>query len=756
VAIETVSPRGEYSNTSYRDYRDYRVNLQSFSGLAAALFNAFNVGPVDRPRRIFGEYVSGNYFSVLGVNPVRGRAFLPQEDTDSMGASPVAVISYHLWKDLFHGDAGAVGKTIRVNRRTLTIVGVAPEDFKGTMPGMTLEIWIPMNMGPLLNGQGDWLLENRSARQVWIMGRLKPGVSLQQADAEVLACSRHIAQESPQTSKGYDASVMPVWKAHFGIQVVLLNPLRILMAVCLLLFLIVGANVANLQLARATVRQKEFSVRLALGADRWHLCRQLLAESGLLAALGALAALPIASFLADSLLWVLPPVGFPLSLGFDLNRDIFAFVVVLCAGGALLTGLAPALHTTGSNLVEALKEGGRGGSAGAAQNRTRDLLVVCEVALALVALVGTALFARSFQNVRAIYPGLDAHNVLLARYRLDTFANGRQEREQFCLRLRDSIRDLPGVTSVSFSETVPLELAEGETTGIEVEGYVPRPGEVMSVASATVAPQYFDTLRIPILRGRDFTEQDDRKNAPVVAVNQSFAQRYFGGGDPVGRQLRVGGASATVIAEVGDSKYHTVTDAPTPYLYRPYRQAHGDEFWTAFFIRTTRNDPGVAAAIRREAAKIEPSAGVTDVVSFEEMIAGWLYTQRVAAALLSVLGSVAVLLAALGMYSVLAYAVAQRQVEFGVRMALGADPSHVLGLVLRRGLALSAAGIVVGTVLAVVLMRMVAGLLVGVTPGDPFTIAAAALFLALIAVAASYLPANRATKVDPMVTLRES
>jgi predicted permease len=754
VAIETVSARGEYSNTSYRDYRDYRERLQSFSGLAASLFNAFNVGPVNNPRRIFGEYVSGNYFAVLGVKPVRGRAFLPQEYSDASGASPVIVISYRLWKDLLHGDAGAVGKTLRVNRQTLTVVGIAPEEFRGTMPGMAVEMWVPMNMGPAINGQGDWLLEDRTQRQMWIMGRLKPGISLAQANAEAEACAHRIAEESPNTSRGFLARAMPVWKAHFGLQRVVLEPLRILMAVCLILFLIVGANVANLQLARAITRQKEMSVRMALGAYGWRLTRQLLAESSLLAAMGATVAVPLASWLADSLLWVAPPMGFPLAIGFELNADVLGFTLLLCCTGALLTGLAPALQTMNSNLVDTLKE--RGGTAGARQNRPRNALVVCEVALALVALVGTALFGRSFQNVRAIYPGLDAHNVLFAKYHLDTFCSNPKDRADFCLRLRDRIRNLPGIAGVSFANNVPLELGQGPISDLEVEGYAPRPDENLSVMSATVAPQYFDILRIPLLRGRDFTEQDDRGTAPVVVVNRTFAQRYFGGADPIGRRLKVDSVWSTITGEVADSKYHSVTDSPAPYLYMAYRQRHGDEFWTGFFIRTEGPARNMEASIRREAAALNPDAGVTEVVEYEDMISAWLYEQRMAAALLAVLGAVSLLLAALGLYSVLAYAVSQRRHELGIRMALGADPAALVRLVLRQGLAMTAVGIAVGTVLAIAVMRMAAGLLVGVSPDDPAAIAGAAAFLAIVALLASYLPARRALRVDPMVTLRES
>jgi predicted permease len=624
------------------------------------------------------------------------------------------------------------------------------------MPGMRMEIWIPMSMAPLLNGQGTWLLEDRTERQMWVTGRLKPGVTFEQANSEVDACARRLAEESPQTSKGFHASLVPVWKAHLGMQSLLLAPLRILMAVCFVLFLIVGANVANLQLARATARRRELSVRMALGASPWRVARQLLTESLVLAALGALAGIPMAAWLGRSLLWMLPPIGLPVEVDFGLNADMLGFTVLLCCAGALLTGLAPAVHAVRSSLMETLKEGGRSGTSVAGQNRTRGLLVISEVALALVALVGTALFARSFQNARSIHAGFDASNVLFAQYHLDTFCQNPEQRAQFCHRLRDRLQTLPGIAAVSFANAFPLALGSGPRSDIQVEGYVPGASEEMSVPSATVAPGFFEVLRIPVLDGRDFTERDDRDTAPVAIVNQAFAERYFKGRNPVGRRIQLDGTWSTVVGLVRDSKIHRLTEPPTPNIYLAYRQRHGGEFWTAFFIRTVGPARGSIAAVRREATAVEPNAGVAEVVEFEDMVAGSLYAQKVAAALLGVLGSVSLLLAALGMYSVLAYAVTQRQHEFGIRLALGATPANVVLLVLRRGVALTVAGVVVGAVLAIAAMRMAAGLLVGVSPSDPLAITGSALFLGAIALLASYLPARRATKVDPVVSLRES
>jgi len=536
---------------------------------------------------------------------------------------------------------------------------------------------------------------------------------------------------------------------------VLLAPLRILMATGFVLFLIIGANLANLQLARGIARRRELSVRMALGASPWRLVRQFLSESLLLAAAGAAAGILFAYWLGRSLLWLLPPLGFPIEFNFSLNADMLAFVLLLCCAGCLLTGLTPALHLARESLMDGLKEGGRSGMSGAAQNRTRALLVISEVALAMVALVATALFTLSFRNVLAIRPGLDARNVLFAKYHLDTFCQDDDQRARFCLRLRDRIAALPGIASVSFATNVPLEIGTGQHSDIQVEGYVRGREEDTNISSATVAPGFLQTLRIPLLQGRDFTERDDRGSAPVVMVNQAFARRYFGAGFPLGRRVRVDGVWSTVTGLVKDSKYHRLTEPLTPYLYLPYRQRPGGEFWIAFFIRTVGPARGSIGAVRREATALEPNAGIAEIVEFSEVVAGSLFAHQVAAALLSVLGAVSLLLAAVGMYSVLAYFVSQREQEFGIRLALGAATSDVMALVLRLGLTLTAVGILAGALLTIAVMRVAAGLLVGVTPRDPVAIAGAALFLGAMAFLASWLPARRATRVDPMVTLRQ-
>ena len=410
LSFESQAPNGEFMGSSYPDYQDHRDHLKLLSGLAVTKPDPLSIGEEDHAERIWGELVSGNYFAVLGVKPAAGRFFSPDEYGDKQGGYPVAVISYNLWKRRFSADPGVIGTTIRVNRQKLTIIGVAPPEFRGTLPGLAFETWIPLMMAPQLNTMPDWMLRDRHTRNLLGLARPKPGVTLQQANAEVAALAGQLASEHADTSAGVGAALLPVWKAHSGAQSMLLAPLQILMAVCGVVLLIVCANVANLLLARITARHREFSVRLALGAGRGRLVMQLLAESLILAVLGGLVGAPLALWMAQALGALVPPAGFPIALDIEMNADIFAFTMLLCVVACVLSGIAPALHTARADLSDALKQGGRSGSAGKHSTQLRGLLVVSEVALALVAIIGAGLFARSFQLARQIHPGFDAES----------------------------------------------------------------------------------------------------------------------------------------------------------------------------------------------------------------------------------------------------------------------------------------------------------------------------------------------------------
>ena len=755
ATLETVTPTGGLQNTSYRDYRDYRDKMRQVSGLAASLTNAFTVGSEQNPRLLWGEFVSANYFQVMGVKPIRGRTFGAEEFGDAAGGPPVVVISQRLWRSEFQDDPAVIGKTLRVNQRELTVIGIVPAEFHGTVPGLMLEMWLPVALAPQMNGQGPWLLEARNERQMWVTARLRPGVKVEQASAEAAACARRIAEAHPETSRAFSSAVLPIWRGHLGAQRLLRTPLQILMVVSLLLFLIVGANVANLQLARAAGRQKEFSIRLALGARPQRLVRQLLTESMLLSAAGGAGGVLLAMWSREALAWLLPPSNLPLVMLSGSNWHIVGCVVLLCAAATVLTGVAPALHSARTGVSEHLKQNSRGSTSGAGARRTRSALVISEVALAMVALVGTGAALRIFFHDRTLGTGMDTRSVACAKYYVETFCRTAEERRRFCSRLAERLRVAPGVSAVSYSNFVPLGFDETGERPIAVEGYAPARNEAMQAGNSSVSPGYFDTLGIPLVEGRDFREQDDRKSARVMIVNEAFARRYFRGRTVVGGKVSANGEQFTVIGLVRDSKYRQLTEGRTPYFYTSCGQSSGGEFWMAFFVRTAGPPASAVAALGRVAASLESATRSTQFVPYQDWIGAAVYSQRVAATLLGVVGTISLLLSAIGLYSVLAFAVSRRTSEFGIRMALGAATWQVLSIVLRQGMALTLAGLCAGAVAAVAVLRISSALVPEFGGGDLPVFAGAITVLGVVALLASYLPARRATNVNPVQALRQ-
>jgi len=756
--IETVTPNGEFLvNTSYIDYRDYRRNLKLVSGVALGRFTPLSVGADGKTARAWAELVSANYFDVLKVKPALGRTFLPEEEREQEGGAPVAVIGYGMWQTRFGGDPKVLGKTIRLNRHPLTIVGVAPQEFHGTLAGVLFDVWVPITMATAM-GTGDGTLHYRATRdETSTIIRLKPGVGIPQARAEVAALGKRMAAWFPATNRGVDLTVTPLWKGHLGAQGMLLQPLRILMALSLLLLLIVCANVANLLLARAVSRQRELGIRLALGAQRSRLATQLLVETMLLAAGGAVAGITLVLWIGPVLLLMAPVGDIPLELGGGLNLPTLGFTLLITVVATLLSGTAPALITARSNLNETLKEGGRSGGAGSGSHRLRGLLVVGEMALAMVALIGAGLFYRSFRNASGIQPGFDQTNISVSQFYLSYAGYTAEEQRDFCRTLRERMESKPGVIGVTYSDVTPMSAASGSGTTplqqLNVEGYSPAPDEQMMIHRATVPPGYFNLLRIRMLEGRDFTEQDEAKAPRVIIVNETFARRFFGGKNPIGRKVQCEGTPVTVVGLVKDSKYHTPIEGPTPFFYMPFRQWFKPGLNFSIFIKTVGDPSRMTPVLRQEALALNQDA-VFSTRLLSEATTRSLFAQRVAASLLSVVGGIALLLSAIGLYSVMSYAVSQRTQEMGIRMALGARPGNVIGLVLWQGLRLILPGLLAGSVIALAAARVVGGMLVNVSASDPLTFASAAAFLALVAALATYLPALRATRVDPMDALR--
>jgi predicted permease len=601
---------------------------------------------------------------------------------------------------------------------------------------------------------GQWMLQDRNTRNFMLLARLAPGIAIEQARGEVQALANRMAEADADSNLGIGATVLPVWQSHFGTQAMLLTPVTILMGIGGVVLLIVCANLANLLLARATGRQQEFSVRLALGARPWRLMTQLLTETLLMALIGSLFGLILANWLGGALRWLLPAVARPVMTAPPLDNHVFGFTATLAVSVTVLAGLIPALHSSRANVSEALKQGGRSGISSVNAHRLRGLMVISEVALAVVAMVGAALFLKSFERARSMDPGFAPEGVALAQFDFSTANYDAQQTDTFCRRLSERLQQFPGVSAVSYDDSVPLGFHGGNWESLEVEGYVPAPNENMKIYRDLISPGYFDSMKIPLIEGRDFDWHDDSKAPRVMIVNQEFARRFLPNHSVIGRTVHGWGQWFTIVGVARDSKYHRVTENPQPYFYIPIRQIFRPEYGLTFHVRTSGSVNEAIAAVRREAAAIDPAIVLFDAQPMTEYISASLFGAKIAANLLTLLSGIGLLLAAMGLYGVMAYSVAQRTREFGVRVAMGARPRDILRLILRESGTLTISGMTAGLILAALSARIVANAIYGVSPLDPLTYGAVGLVLVAVALAASYVPARRATKVDPMVALR--
>ncbi len=522
---------------------------------------------------------------------------------------------------------------------------------------------------------------------------------------------------------------------------------------CFLVLLIACVNVANLLLARSITRQKEISVRMALGAARGRLVRQLLTEATLLPALGVVAALLLTAWIQTSIAQLAPRMGnLPIRLNTQISGKVMGFAILISVAAGFLAGLSPALHAMQTDVNESLREGGRGGTASGQSLRIRSLFVAAEVALAFVALVGAGLFVTSFRSASAINLGFDARNVVVAQIPFSTNCYTDEQRSDFCEKLRANLAARPGIQAVSYANTIPLGFGTGGERDVEVEGYVPAPNELMSLGYSLVAPGYFGLMRIPLLAGRDFSERDRLGGKPAIIVSESFARRFYSAQNPVGRRVRIGGAWNEIVGLVKDSKCYRLDEEPRPYFFEPLRRG-AVPAGINFYLRTGLDLGQTSALVRRETARIDPEI-YSQTLLLSDYIMGPLFPQKIAAVMLTALSAIALLLSAVGLYSMMAYEVGERIHESGIRMALGAASLRVLAMVIRKAMLMAGLGLLAGLVAASAGARLVASLLIGVSPTDPRVFVGAGLFLIVIALLAAALPAYRATRVNPLVALR--
>jgi predicted permease len=738
---------------SLPDLRDIGQNNDIFAGTEASMPTPACI-TVDRQSEwIQAEIVSSGFFELLGVRPILGRMFLPSED-QKPGGNPVLVISERLWRRQFGADPSILGRTVELNRRKFTVIGVAPAGFFGSISPTVFDAWAPMSMIWEVRNQSTFFLTARGARGWLNLARLKPGVSLEQARAAVATADAQLAKAYPDTNLEARHRVEPLSKCPWGAQAVMGSALQLLLAVSLGVQLIVTANVGSLMLARASSRQKEVAIRQAAGASRWQLIRLFLNESMLLALLGGGFGALVASWAVKSAPLFLPrPLATSTQLDYPINGAYVGFTVLLSLVTGLVFGLLPALRASRFNLQAVLKEGGRTSQGGASQHRMQASLVVAEIAMAVVLLIGAGLCIKGLRQAGHIDIGFNPDRVLMAKMQIGMNGYTEETGKVFYHELHRRLTNMAGVEDAALTSWFPLGLTGCKGTEVTVDGYQRPLGEEKNYQFVIVSPGYFSTLRIPLVAGRDFTDADRAGSPNVAIVNEAFAERFWPQRDPIGRQFRTGGTVRTVVGVAKTGKYNRLNENPNCFLYFPYLQ--GVEDLDLSLCVRTRVDPIMFAnPLSKAVHEIDPGVELIQTVPLSVFSGMVLFPQRMASSLLALLGLVALGLAAMGVYAVLAYAVSQRTQEFGVRIALGASRYDILRLVMGQGLQPAGIGVAAGIGCAVAATRLMTAFLYGVSPIDPVTFIGVPIILTSVALAACYVPARRATKVDPIEALR--
>jgi len=763
VSVWTTDERNQggqlgFLQLSPMNYKDLRDKNEVFTGLAAhqgiPLNIAVNGG---EPQQVFGEIATGNYFSLLGAKPAIGRTFTTDDDRNP-GERLVAVLGYGEWQKRFGGEPSVVGRTMTVNGQSFAVIGVMPKGFKGTNAIGAPALWVPYMTYPVTtNGFfGELIAPNQRRGLIFnVTGRLKRGVTVQQAEANLKTIARQLAQEYPNENGGRGVTIVPLAQATInpGFRNNIVMAGGLLMTIVGLVLLIACANVANLLLARAAVRQKEIAVRLSLGASRGRLIMQLLTEGTLLALIGGAGGLLLA-YWAQGLLWSFRP-PFLQADAVDLHPDVrvLLFTIGVSFVTGIVFGLAPAVQASRPDLVVELKEK-TGAPAGA--NRMfslRNMLVAAQIALSLVALIGAGLFLRSLQNAQRINPGFDADHLAVMSFDLGAQGYTEERGRQFQQRVLERAGSVPGVTAAALGSTVPL-FAGGFARTVFLEGQDASDRRAGKLVQITVgSSHYLETLGIPLLRGRALSDIDQPNTPTSVVINETMAKRFWPDQDAMGRRFKFFGQQNfnQVVGIAKDSKYNFIGEEPTPYIYQATTQVYQPQ--VSLFVKAARPE-AVLGTVRGEVQQLDRNLPLTGVFTLTEIFDQSLWAPRMGASLLAVFAGLSLVLAVIGIYGVMAYSVSQRRRELGIRMALGASRADVLRLVVVQGLRLTMMGVACGLIASFAASRLIASMLFDVSPTDVVTFVAVPALLAVAALGASYLPARRATRIDPMVALR--
>jgi predicted permease len=745
-----------YLPTSYPNYQDYRRLNTVFADVAAHLRLPLSLGRGQDSERILGEIVTANYFSTLGVTPMLGRAFLPEEDTGS-GTGAVAVASHALWKGRFHEDPALVGKQVTLDGHAFTVVGVAPEGFRGTAVGAAVQMWVPMMMHPQVMSTYSAAVDQRRSLLFEVTGRLHPKFGLQEAQAAMRTLARQLEQEYPEANKGRTLSLVPLLQARLNPNargVVVLSSGFLLVVVGLVL-LIACVNLANLMLAKTAARQREIGVRVALGASRGRLLRQFLTESLTLSLLGGVLGLIFAAW-ATRFLWGLrPPALATIVLDLEPNLRVLLFTLGVAVVTGLAFGLTPALRASRADVVAALKEKEGSLGSGPRHFRMRNVLVVSQVCGSVVLAIVAALFVRSLREAHHIDPGFAVEDVLVMSLEPGLYGYDEVQGQALYRQVVERARGLAGVRSATLAAQVPM--GGGSVRTVLLEGRE-EPASAESgkyVLVNTVGTRYFETVGIPLMQGRDFTDRDREGSPRVAIVNETMAQQYWPGQSALGSRFKFEGQEhhweVTGIAR--DSKYSSLGEKAQAFAYVPLEQSYVPG--VSLHLRTSGDPAASAAALRIEIQRVDDNVPPTGVQTLREHLSASLWLPRMGAVLLGFFGLIGVVLTVVGLYGVMANAVARRTHEIGIRMALGGTSRHVLALVLKQGMVLVVVGVIVGLAAAAAVTRVLARLLYGVGATDPATFVGAAALLIAVGALATYIPAKYATRVDPMVAVRD-